>query len=277
MSAPYDVVEPVVSLQSDSPATAFNAEQLQDIADGAVCETTSVKLLAKRNDRITVRLQATSGIAVVAKLWQVRSLKERLRRRLHGSKGTREYHASRLMYDQGLAVPQVYGFVKGDRFGMFDECVISEYIENSTGLLQLLHTAINVGDANRVNNLSSQANKLTRKCIAANIVDSDHRLGNFIVDPHDQVYRIDLENARILKFSPPDRCLCRMLGALITSYAWAARKAPGTGDMLAARLLESCEVDSQLARRVLERAAKETRALAIRTGVPTPFGMGSSS
>ncbi|MCC5823200.1 MAG: lipopolysaccharide kinase InaA family protein [Phycisphaerales bacterium] len=225
------------------------------------------EVLAARPGRVTVRVDDGSP-GLVYKLWNLSAPKSVLRRVARRTKGRSEWDALRRLRAAGVAVPEPLAFFRLRGGGVrHHEVLIVEDLSPCESLQKLMHSSSKHGREAEVERLDGEVITLTAAMIGQGVVDNDHRLGNFVVRADGALYRLDFENAsRIGRGRRGDERLGVMLGALVSSHAWATRFAPELTPRFVERLLGEIRPGERTLERARSAAAAEISWLCDRSG-----------
>lgn len=234
-------------------------------------EAGGVEVLAERVGRVTVRASAPGGTGratVVVKLWRLSDWRSVARRAAGRTKGACEWAALSRLHPAGVAVAQPLAFFRLDGAAHHEALVVGD-LSPCAPVGKVLQAAMNAGDGALVEKVCERVVAMTGRMVSLGVVDSDHRLGNFVWrgDGSDGgLFRVDFENARVFGGRAPERAVGVMLGALSASAAWATRKDPGVAVGLVERLLEALRPSDRVRRAAEKRARADLADFRRRTG-----------
>lgn len=220
------------------------------------------EVLAARTGRVTVRTSDNAG-SVIVKLWSLRDAKSIVRRITGRTKGHCEWTALSRLHALGIEVPQPRAFLSlGSGHARHHEALIAEDLAPCISAGKHLHRMVRSGDNAGADTLSDRILDLTRRIIEAGILDTDHRLANFVIREDGMLYRVDFENAKICTAGRRhDKMLGAMLGGLTSSYAWAVRHEPSLALRFMERTLEVLRPNVYARRRARLVAAKDFQSM----------------
>lgn len=222
-------------------------------------------ILAHRPRRITARTNTIAG-DVIVKLWDLRDARGMMRRGLRRTKGRSEWLSLQALGQAGLPVPRAlsYTLIRETRY---QEALIIEDLSPCDTLHRHMHTLSKSGKTQDVHRLEDQILSITSGMIRANLLDNDHRLGNFVVRPDGLVFRLDFENIRAgLTGRRREDALGVMIGSLVSSHVWVTRFAQEHSRLFVTRLLNELRPSSRAVARARRAAAAEIRQLQDRSG-----------
>lgn len=225
------------------------------------------EVLATRPGRVTVRVDGGER-GLVFKLWNLSDPKSVLRRVARRTKGRSEWDALRWLRAGGVAVPEPLAFFPLRGGGVrHHEALVVEDLSPCESLHKLVHSSSKHGRGDEVERLEGALIGLTAAMIGLGVVDNDHRLGNFVVRADGALYRLDFENAlRVGRGRRGDERLGVMIGALVSSHAWATRFTPELTPRFVGRLLGEVRLGDRALERARSAADAEISWLCNRSG-----------
>ena len=193
------------------------------------------------------RLYLEDGNTVVAKVYHIRNLKERLKSMTRLSNGWRGWCVHRLVYQSGISTPEPIAFFRSSiRNGTKEEVMIMEDIGASTSSLAILKGFLSEGDHNRLLSLEDQMIDITVRFLNMNILDIDHQPNNFIVDTSGRLLRVDFECAqRHLFKSFRKKEFVTMIARFITGHIHAVQPEVDRSLAFVNRLYQKLNVSSE--------------------------------
>lgn len=227
------------------------SQRFIETARALSCGELDGEVLAARPGRVTVRVDGGER-GLVFKLWNLSDPKGVLRWVARRTKGRSEWDALRRLRAGGVAVPQPLAFFPLRGGGVrHHEALVVEDLSPCESLHKLVHSSSKHGRGDEVERLEGALIGLTAAMIGLGVADNDHRLGNFVVRADGALYRLDFENASWAgRGRRGEERLGVMIGALVSSHAWATRFTPELTPRFVGRLLD----EVRLGDRALERA-----------------------
>ncbi len=216
-------------------------------------------LREKRDDVLTARVQLDEHHAVIVKLWNRRSWKGSLRRFSRTNTGSREWRSLRTLHQSGVCVPRPLGYFRLRESGVrHTEALIMEDLGPCTNATERAQELLRSKEYELLERFENELIAITLAMVSRGLIDTDHRLSNFVVSEAGHPMRLDFEHGIRVLFPTirPNRYGV-MLGVLIGSYAFAMQPATFRAwefaDRLADRLMPP--------RRVLRRARFEVEVM----------------
>lgn len=230
--------------------------------------------LKERGDDVLIaRAVLEDGCSAIFKFWNRRGVCGELRRVTQTGTAYRERDALCLLRQNGLSVPEVYGLfrLRGVE-ARFTECLVEEDLGVCKDATEVLKAYIRAGDEAAVVQFEQELIRSTKVLVENRLLDTDHRLPNYVVTPAGHPVRLDFELAQRIRLPYlPVRQYGLMLGALIGSYLFAVQPDSARMDSFALRLL----AELQPSEKVLQEATAEIRRMLIRqkrsVGIDTDF------
>jgi tRNA A-37 threonylcarbamoyl transferase component Bud32 len=237
--------------------------------------TVEGEVLARQAHRMTVRT-GTGGVPVIVKLWSLRNLNGLVRRVLRRTKGRAEWKTLRLLRDSSVPVPEVLAYFPLRGAGVrHQEVLVVEDLAPCEPLHKYLHACSKHGDRAEVERVGGEIIRITAGMLRAGVADNDHRIGNFVMREDGRVYRLDFENARLVRAGDRgDDLVGVMIGALVSSHAWITRFKPEQTPRFVAELLEEVRLSDRALERARSAAESEITWLRNRSGFTVSQNLG---
>ncbi len=237
-------------------------------------EVPGMSILRERGqDVLIARTQSADGEPVIVKCWNRRGWRGAARRISRTNIGWREYQALRHLHDAGIPCPFPYAYrVLPPQPGVrHTEALISADLgvcrDSTEWFKALLRENPDAALA-----FEDRIIEATAAMVANGLLDTDHRLPNFVVPPDGVPVRIDFElciPVRAVAWHP--RLLGGMIGTLLGSHVFAVQPMTGRSVDFCRRLLARVPVPARSRRHarmvvatMLERQRRES-------GIDTPM------
>ena len=217
------------------------------------------------------RLKLEDGNTVVAKVWNIRNLKERFKSITRISNGWREYRMHRLVYQAGIATPEPISFFRSTMHnGSAVEVMIMEDIGVTTKSLVMLKSLLCQGNESKVLSLENEMIEITAKFLNLNILDIDHQPNNFVVDTNNRLLRVDFECARMRPFySLRKKEFVTMIARFITGHIHAVQPDVDRSVEFAMRLYNNIAISKHYKELIKDKVNENLAYQLIHKGVDT--------
>lgn len=232
--------------------------------------------LKQRSDVLIARLPGTGGRSVIVKLWNRPTLCGALRRLTFTNTGWREWDTLRRLRGAGLGVPEPLAYVRlRDPRARHTEALIMEDLGSCADLTEHMKRLRQAGGEQALRPVEDELIRATRVMLDARLIDTDHRLPNFVVRPDGRAVRLDFEMARRVRHPHRNtREFGLMLGTLLGSYAFMLQPRTDPLTPFAKRLCEAVRAPAAVlavARRQVEvMLERQRRENGIETKVSLP-------
>jgi O-antigen/teichoic acid export membrane protein len=232
-------------------------------------------LKERAGDVLVVRSTGPDQMKVVVKLWNRRGMRGWMRRMTRTNSAWREYTALRRLRGRGAQVPETLGYFRLSRScAPYTEAIVMQDLGQCGDLTEhVKRVRSELGDAALVP-IQNELIRSTRELLESDVIDTDHRMPNFVVRPCGSVARVDFEMARRVRCTTNEPVkLGEMLGTLIGSYAFALQ--PDVSPVLGfAESLAAASKASARARRIARiRVESMLRKQEVEIGVRTVVGL----
>ncbi len=233
-------------------------------------------LKERPGDGLVARTHPGSDHSVIVKLWNRPGVRGFLRTLTRTSNLYREMNATAGLRGAGIRVPAVLGSCRiPDAGSAYTEALLFEDLGHCTTTYDHVHVLIEEGREQELQLLLDEIIDTTSKIVDAKMTDWDHCFYNIIITPSGEIARLDFEVARNWPPLLSPRNYPRMLGWLISTYAFAAQPEVERVTEFATALTERLDPP----RWVLWRTTAwinfimdyQYRATGIRTTVPLPW------
>ncbi len=245
---------------SSSVSTVYDGALLAqlaiDISSGKVpCEV----LRQKRNDVLTARAWLGDGKSVIVKLWNRPTLRGALRRFTRTNTGYREWECLRRLRQRGARVPEALGYFRlRDTTARHTEALVCVDVGPCSNAIDRVKELLEARGDGTLNRLEDGLIGITVAMVNGGVIDTDHRLGNFVITEEGDPIRLDFEHGvRVLLPNIQGNLYGIMLGTLIGSYAFVVQPDTNRARYFAQRLAERLGPS----RRVLRRACIVVEAM----------------
>jgi hypothetical protein len=186
-------------------------------------EIRSETLKDQRGDCRVSRLFLDDERTLILKMWSRSRLSRAFRRMTRTAPFMNEALAMKVLYEQGVSVPQLLGYLKvRGLFPPYTHALFVEDLGSCTFASEHLKVLIAEGRQEEGRAVVSEVLDITEKMVMARIIDRDHSFNNVVVTSSGRVARIDLECARRYRFPEMHPALYgEMLGRLVGTYVFA--------------------------------------------------------
>ena len=249
--------------------TPSNQNSYGEVAAAISRGTLEGEVLARQPHRVTVRVPV-EGVPVIVKLWSLRDRKGIVRRAMRCTKGRAEWKSLRLLRDSGVPVPEVLTYFPLRGAGVrHQEVLVVEDLAPCEPLHKYMHACSKHGDPAEVERLGAEIVGITAGMVKAGLADNDHRIGNFVMRADQRVYRLDFENARVVRADARgDERVGVMIAALVSSHAWITRFRPEQTPLFVRSLLGEVPLSARALAKAREATAAEITWLSGRSDFP---------
>lgn len=233
-------------------------------------------ILRERGTDVRIaRVQAPSGVGtVIVKLWNRPHWRGALRRLTRTNIGWQEYAALRRLEPQHIGTPHPLAYFHlHDAATPYTEVLISTDLGDCRDSTEFFKNILRTGPESAVREFEDHLISSTVGLLASGLIDTDHRLPNFVVLKEGRPVRLDFELCR------PTRCVaCHprqvglMLAALMGSYAFAVQPRVDRILSFASRLQDAVRPSTTALRVASEKVAidvaRQEREVGIRLSLP---------
>jgi hypothetical protein len=244
-------------------ATPATPPELAALALEVSTRRARMTLLRERgSDVLIARVTAPGGRAVIVKLWNRRGLRGGLRRISGTTIARREWDALSRLRKDNLGVPEPMAcFTLRHRDARHTEVLVEEDLGPCRDATEEYKAMLREGRTSDAAAFEEELLRGTEVMLARGLLDTDHRLPNFVVRPDGRPVRLDFELARTVRnpHRHPDQ-LGGMIGALLGSYLFAVQPDVSRARAFAVSLQERL----QLAPAVLEVIRARVEAMTAR-------------
>ena len=235
-----------------------------------------LQLLRERGTDVRIaRVRAPGGIGtVIVKLWNRPHWRGALRRLTRTNIGWQEYAALRRLGPRHIGTPHPLAYLHlRDAATPYTEALVSTDLGECRDSTEFFKRILREGTESAVREFEDHLISSTVGLLASGLIDTDHRLPNFVVLKEGRPVRLDFELCR------PTRCVAwhprqvgLMLAALTGSYAFAVQPDVGRILSFAARLREGVGPSAAALRvaaaQVAADVARQEREKGIRLPLP---------
>lgn len=272
---PLPVAALVVRRMMATPATP---PELAALALEVSTRRARMTVLRERgSDVLIARTTAPDGRAVIVKLWNRRGLRGFLRRLSGTTIARREWDALTRLRKDDLGVPEpIACFTLRHRGARHTEVLIEEDLGVCRDATEEYKAMLRAGRYDEAAVFEEALLRGTEVMLARGLLDTDHRLPNFVVRPDGRPVRLDFELARRVR--DPHRhpaVLGRMIGTFLGSYLFAVQPDVGRARAFAARLQERIRLSpaalAVVRARVEEMTARQKQEIGMDTRMEWPW------
>ncbi len=178
-----------------------------------------------RDVRIARAQTLDGGGMVIVKLWNRPHWRGELRRLTRTNIGWQEYAALRRLEPQGIGTPVPLAYLRlRDAATPYTEALISSDLGECGDSTEFFKSLLRAGNADAAREFEEHLIRTTAGLLASGLIDSDHRLPNFVVTEGGRPVRLDFELCRFTRCTAwHPRLVGLMFGALLESYAFAVQ------------------------------------------------------
>jgi hypothetical protein len=214
---------------------------------------------------------------VVVKLWNRPGWRGAMRRLTRTNIGFQEYQTLRRLEPQHIGTPRPIAYLRlRDPATPYTEALVSSDLGECRDATEFFKALLRAGRENEAHAFEDAIIRSTAGLLASGLIDTDHRLPNFVVTPQDQPVRLDFELCRAtwcVALYP--RSVGLMLGTLLGSYAFAVQPDMARVPAFAARLRSATRPSARsrqvAAARLAGMLARQEREIGLRMTVPDPW------
>ncbi len=182
-------------------------------------------LRERGTDVLVARAALPDGRSAIFKYWNRPGPRGAIRRFTRTGTAYRERAALVHLRRNHLSVPEVYGLfhLRGAE-ARHTECLVEEDLGVCLDPTEALKEHIRNGDEEAVKRFESEIVRSTGILVRSNLLDTDHRLPNYVVTPNGHPIRLDFELARrVLAWRLHPQQYGLMLGTLLGSYIFSVQ------------------------------------------------------
>lgn len=238
-------------------ATPATPPELADLALGVSTRRAPMTVLRERGEDVLIaRAAGPDGRSVIVKLWNRRGWRGWLRRVSGTAIAQREWEALRRLRTEGLGVPAPLACFSLTAPGArHTEALVEEDLGACRDATEVYKAMLREGRADEAGAFEEAILHATETMLRRNLLDTDHRLPNFVVRPDGRPVRLDFELARPVRHPRRHRDeLGRMVGTFLGSYVFAVQPDAARARAFALRLQERLRLDSATLRVATSRA-----------------------
>jgi O-antigen/teichoic acid export membrane protein len=264
----------VVRRMMARPSTPPDWERLaHDVSAGVVPFDT---LRARGADVLIARATGPDGAPVIVKLWNRPGWRGALRRLAGATIARREWEALRRLRTAGLGAPEPIACLSLTRpDARHTDALIEEDLGACRDATEAYKAMLREGRTAEADAFEEALLHATAAMCARGLIDTDHRLPNFVLRPDGRPVRLDFELCRPGRPALHPRLAGRMLGALLGSYVFAVQPDIGRARRFAARLRArlrpSATVRRVAAQRVAGMLERQRREIGLDTRFDDPW------
>lgn len=259
-------------------ATPAPSPEFQTLALEVSTRRLELQVLRERGqDVLIARVPGPEGQPVIVKLWNRRGLRGGLRRISGTTIARREWDALQRLGKDDLGVPRGLAcFTLRHPEARHTEVLIEEDLGACRDATEEYKAMLREGRVTEAAAFEEHLLRSTEVLLQRGLLDTDHRLPNFVVRPDGRPVRLDFELARRVRnpFRHPEP-LGRMIGTFLGSYLFAVQpdvaRARSFAERLQARLHLSTPVLALARRRVEEMTERQRREIGMDTRMDWPW------
>lgn len=228
-------------------------------------------ILRERGTDVRIaRVRAPDGAGtVIVKLWNRPHWRGALRRLTRTNIGWQEYAALRRLEPRRIGTPRPLAYFHlRDASTPYTEALVSTDLGDCRDSTDFFKNILHTGPESAVREFEDHLISSTVGLLASGLIDTDHRLPNFVVLKEGRPVRLDFELCR------PTRCVAwhprqvgLMLAALTGSFVFAAQPDVGRILSFAARLREGVNPSSTALRVAAAQVAADVARQERETGI----------
>lgn len=233
-----------------------------------------VILRERGNDVRIARVLNPRGGTVIIKLWNRPTLRGVLRRLTRTNIGWQEYAALQRLVSHHIGTPIPLGYLRlHDSTVPYTEALVSSDLGECADSTEYFKALLQAKREGEVREFEDHLVRTTAGLLAAGLIDTDHRLPNFVVTTDGLPVRLDFELCRFTRcVACHPRQVGLMFGALLGSYTFAVQPDIDRVVDFAARLRAATQ-PSSLTRhvasyRVAGDLARQTREKGVEIMIP---------
>lgn len=259
-------------------ATPTTPPELEQLALDVSARRIPIDVLRERgSDVLIARVPGPAGTPVIVKLWNRRGWRGFLRRVTGTTIAGREWGALRRLSRGELGVPEALAcFTLCDPDARHTEVLVEEDLGVCRDATDEYKAMLREGRMAEASAFEEHVLRATEVMLECGLIDTDHRLPNFVVRPDGRPVRLDFELARAVR--DPRRheaSLGRMVGTFLGSYVFAVQpdvaRARAFAERLQGRLRLSPRVLAVVRARVDEMTERQRREIGLDTRMEWPW------
>ena len=223
-------------------------------------------LRERGSDVLIARVPLDDGQTAIFKFWNRPGFNGTMRRLTRTGTAHRECRALQHLERHGMRVPGVYALLRL-KVGKarHTDCLVEEDLGVCADTTEFLKTLISSGADEEQSRFEGEILRATRIMVESHLLDTDHRLPNFVVISGGHPVRLDFELAqRVVHRCFHGKQYGMMLGALLGSYVFAVQPDQDRMMRFAEKLVEelqppkaALQVAGARIKDMLERQRKE--------------------
>jgi hypothetical protein len=195
---------------------------IRELAKGALPQQ---ELKSRSSDCRVLRIQISDTESVILKIWNRPGLRGLLRRLTRTLPFHKEQRGIALLRQSGVRVPAALGHERIQGTGLpFTDALFLEDLGTCTMAVKHVKRLMREGREEELQRFVDECVEMTRKMVAAGILDLDHHFMNIVATPSGRAARLDLEIARRQRRGRlPSAPYGEMLGRLIGTFSYAVQ------------------------------------------------------
>lgn len=256
-------------------------QQWQELArQVSLGQAADMNILRERGSDVRIaRVSTAHDGSVVVKLWNRPGLRGLVRYLSCSSAARREWTALKRLSESGVPVPEPLAYIpRLSGPAAHTQALITRDLGECGDVLEYLKELIQQGDQQKEQDFCDEIIRVTAVMVRLGLLDTDHRLPNFVVEPGGSPVRLDFElNVR----RPFPRLWIRkyglMLGTLLGSFVFAVQPDTHKVQSFAARLRKTLEPPKPVLRvaekRMQEMLQRQERETGLHIKIDNPWEM----
>lgn len=232
--------------------------------------STSLRGVRVGNDGGTYRIQLQDGRTLILKVWNRHGAGGLYRRITRSGPAHREWNSLLKARELGIETPAPLGILT-NFLGKypFSDAIFLEDLGPCVSGFDFLKLAISDGRLNDEEKFVQHLIDTTVLMVRGDLIDTDHRLANYIVLKDSRIVRLDFECASVAKTSRKrSRDFARMLGTLIVSYCIAVQPDTNRVERFVNELIGSLSLERDVLRQLGSLISMALTAQRSKRGIP---------
>ena len=203
-------------------ASERRRDLIRELAKGGLRQE---ELKSRSGDCRVLRFQLSDSESVILKIWNRPGLRGLLRRLTRTLPFHKEQRGIALLRQCGVKAPAALGHERIQGMGLpFTDALFLEDMGTCTMGVKHVKRLVREGKEEELQRFVEECVDMTRKIVAAGILDHDHHFMNIVATPSGRAARLDLELARRQRRGRlPSAPYGEMLGRLIGTFSYAVQ------------------------------------------------------
>lgn len=185
----------------------------------------SAELLREKANRQVFRVPICPHSSVIVKFWKRPGIRGTLSRTARINTSYREWRALNLMHERRVPSPRPLAYFRlRNARCRHDEALVLEDLGECQNAITYVKLLLAEDRFDALACLESEFVSISKRMIEIRLIDTDHRVTNFVVTPGGRIVRLDLEHAaRVPSLRLSSRRYGIMLGGLVGTYVFAVQ------------------------------------------------------